>query len=64
MYTVSDDLSLQTKSAFERIKESLLGKTDDAFDLVVVEIDNLTSMYNDIQKVTFEVNNIDNIDGR
>lgn len=58
---MSEDLTLQTQSAFERIKDSLLGKTEDSFEQVVIEINNLTLMYNEIQQVAFEVNNMDDL---
>jgi hypothetical protein len=50
------ELTLQTAAAFERLQESLAGKTNDDFDLVVKKIQLLVNRIERIQAITNELN--------
>lgn len=52
---MSEKLTLQTEAAFERIYDSLLGKTDDDFDILCLNLDKMSKKANEIRQVTMDI---------
>ena len=53
---MSENLTVQTIAAFQRIQEALLGKTDDDFEELTININYLLEKAKDIQNITSEIN--------
>lgn len=53
---MSENLTIQTVAAFQRIQEALLGKTEDSFDELVLNLNYLLERAKDIKNVTAEIN--------
>lgn len=53
---MSENLTIQTIAAFQRIQEALLGKTEDSFDELVLNLNYLLEKAKDIQNITAEIN--------
>tara|TARA_R110000868_G_scaffold223073_2_gene474886 strand:- start:237 stop:404 length:168 start_codon:yes stop_codon:yes gene_type:complete len=49
-------LTLQTAAAFERILESLKGKTEDELDFVISNLEQLIIKANQIKTISVEIN--------
>jgi hypothetical protein len=49
---MSHNLSLQTAAAFERIYDSLMGKTDDDLSILSLHLEELTRKAKEIQDVS------------
>lgn len=49
-------ITLQTAAAFERIKEALLGRTDDDLSVLVKQLNELLNKANEIEIVSAEMN--------
>jgi hypothetical protein len=47
-------ITTQTKGAFERIEEALLGMTDDNLDLLIVNLEELLDKAKQIKQITLE----------
>lgn len=47
-------ITTQSKAAFERIEEALLGKTEDSLDLLIANLDRLLDKANQIKKMSTE----------
>jgi hypothetical protein len=45
-------ITIQTKAAFERIEEALVGKTDDRLDLLIANLDRLLEKAKEIKKIS------------
>lgn len=54
---MSEQLTIQTIAAFERIQEALLGKTEDSFDELIINLNYLLEKANDIKNIASEINN-------
>ena len=57
--TMSDKLTLQTAAAFERIYDSLMGKTDDDLDSLILHLKELSRKAEEIHNLTAEINHMD-----
>jgi len=53
---MSEKLTIQTIAAFQRIQEALLGKTDDSFDELIINLNYLLDKVKDIQRISAEIN--------
>ena len=53
---MSENLTIQTIAAFQRIQESLLGKTEDNFEELIINLNYLLEKAKDIQNITAEIN--------
>jgi hypothetical protein len=53
---MSENLTIQTIAAFQRIQESLLGKTEDNFDELIFNLNYLLKKAKDIQNISAEIN--------
>lgn len=53
---MKENVTLQTAAAFERIKEALLGRTDDDLSFLVTELYGLLSKAEEILNVSAEMN--------
>jgi hypothetical protein len=45
-------ITTQTKAAFERIEEALVGKTEDRLDLLIANLDRLLDKAKEIKKIS------------
>jgi len=53
---MSEQLTIQTVAAFQRIQEALLGKTDDSFEELISNLNYLLEKAKDIKNITAEIN--------
>lgn len=53
---MEEHITLQTAAAFERIKEALLGRTDDDLSVLVKQLNELLNKANEIEIVSAEMN--------
>lgn len=53
---MSEELTIQTIAAFQRIQEALLGKTEDSFEELISNLNYLLNKAKDIQNITAEIN--------
>ena len=53
---MKENVTLQTAAAFERIKEALLGRTDDDLSFLVKQLNQLLSRASQIEEVSAEMN--------
>lgn len=53
---MNEHITLQTAAAFERIKEALLGRTDDDLSILVGNLNQLLSRATQIEEVSAEMN--------
>lgn len=49
---MSENLSLQTAAAFERIYDSLMGKTDDDLRVLALHLEELSRKVKEVQEVS------------
>lgn len=49
---MSENLSLQTAAAFERIYDSLMGKTDDDLRILALHLEELSRKVKEVQEVS------------
>jgi hypothetical protein len=56
---MSDKLTLQTAAAFERIYDSLMGKTDDNLSSLLLHLKELSRKAEEIHNLTAEINHMD-----
>jgi hypothetical protein len=54
-----DKLTLQTAAAFERIYDSLMGKTDDNLSSLLLHLKELSHKAEEIHNLTAEINHMD-----
>jgi hypothetical protein len=53
---MKEHITLQTAAAFERIKEALLGRTDDDLSVLVEHLNQLLNKASQIEEVSAEMN--------
>ena len=52
-----NSMTLQTASAFERIYEAIVGKTDDDLSMINLHLRELICLANQVEEVSSELNN-------